>query len=229
MRGNSRSGWVKRAPMLKLLSWIGAGLVIAGAAAAEERGAAALEPGEVFWVQERPMSALVSTDLLAQDRRFFGGLGYGVNLAPPAHGPLALDATGRALAGPSGQLSVRNWHFGVDVLQSSGFGAPGSVAQFAMNYGGEVSDGLALSVGPTLSLGGAGTPSLFGAARSSGFTRLQNEAGVRDYGLRGAAVYSLSDSWALTGVLGYRRTLGELGATQSDDQFFSVLGLGYRF
>ena len=218
--------------MLKLLSWIGAGLAVAGVAAAEERVVATPEAAEVFWVQERPLSALVSTDLLAQDRRFLGGLGYGVNLAPPAaRGPLALDLAGSGLAGPSGEMAVRNWHFGVDVLQPSGFGRTGSVAQFAMNYGGQVSEGLALSVGPTLSVGGDGTASLFGSTgRTGGFLRgLQNEAGVRDYGLRGAAVYSLSDSWALTGVLGYRRSLGELGATQSDEQFFSVLGLGYRF
>ena len=48
-------------------------------------------------------------------------------------------------------------------------------------------------------------------------------------GRGGAAVYSLTDSWALTGVLGYRRSIGELGATATDEQFFSVFGLGYRF
>jgi len=215
--------------MLKFLAWIGAGLVVAGPAAADERVAAAPEAGEVFWVQERPLSALVSTDSLVQDWRFLGGLGYGVNLAPARRGALALDLAGGGLAGPSGELSVRNWNFGVDVLQPSGLARTGWVAQFAMNYGGQVSDSLALSVGPTLSVGGDGAASLLGST-GRGFLRgLQNEAGVRDSGLRGAAVYSLSDNWALTGVLGYRRTLGELGATQSDEQFFSVLGLGYRF
>jgi hypothetical protein len=217
--------------MLKFLTWVGAGLAVAGAAIAEERVTVAPEAGEVFWVQERPLSALVSTDLLAQDRRFLGGLGYGVNLAPPAPGG-RLDLGGSGLRGPSGQLSVHNWHFGVDVLQPTGYGRTGSVAQFAMNYGGHVSDNLALSVGPTVSVGGDGTASLFGSTgrAGGGFLRgLQNDAGVRDYGLRGAAVYNLSDNWALTGVLGYRRTLGELGATQSEEQFFSVLGLGYRF
>jgi hypothetical protein len=30
-------------------------------------------------------------------------------------------------------------------------------------------------------------------------------------------------------VLGYRRSLGEPGISASEEQFFSVLGLGYRF
>jgi len=30
-------------------------------------------------------------------------------------------------------------------------------------------------------------------------------------------------------VLGYRRSLGEFGLNTADEQFFSVLGLGYRF
>jgi hypothetical protein len=221
--------------MLKFLTLIAAGLAVAGVAAAQDRpvdrAPAVPEGSERFWVQERPLSTLVSTDTLAQDRRFAGTMGYGINLAPPmpARGPLALD-TG---AGQSGQLSLDNWHFGVDVLQSAGgLGRPTSIAQFAMNYGGQVADSLTLSVGPTVSLGGGdGTASLFGGAGGLAGRRLHYDAGVgvRDYGLRGAAVYSLTDSWALTGVLGYRRSIGELGATATDEQFFSVFGLGYRF
>jgi outer membrane scaffolding protein for murein synthesis (MipA/OmpV family) len=63
----------------------------------------------------------------------------------------------------------------------------------------------------------------------SGLRRFQSETGMRDYGVRGAAVYSLTENWALTGVLGYRRSLGELGVNASDEHFFSVLGMGYRF
>ncbi len=220
--------------MLKWLTLVGAGLLVAGATAAEDRAGPGAEGSERFWVQERPLSAMVSTDLLAQDRRYLGALGYGINLTPPmpaAGGGRGLDLTTGAGATPSGQLSINNWHFGVDVLQSgfSGGTTSGSVAQFAMNYGGQVSESLALSVGPTVSLGGDGTGALFGSS-GRGFLRgLQNDAGLRDYGLRGSAVYSLTNNWALTGVLGYRRTLGEFGAAQSDEQFFSVLGLGYRF
>lgn len=216
--------------MLKLVPLIAAGLVVAGVAAAEDRAAAAPEGTERFWVQERPLSPRVSTDVLAQDRRFAGALGYGVTLAPPPapRGPLALD-TARS---PSGLLSIDNFHFGVDLLPTGGTFGRGSIAQFAMTYGGQVSDDLTLGVGPTLSVGGDGTASLFGSATPATgglLRRLQSDAGVRDYGLRGSAVYSLTDNWALTGVLGYRRALGELGAASSDEQFFSVLGLGYRF
>lgn len=179
-----------------------------------------------FWVQENPLG-VVSPDLLAQDRRFVGGLGYGVNLAPPRLG------TGLDLTGDGGsQVSLQNWHFGIDLLQPSGTGRPGSVAQFEMGYGGQLASGLAFSVGPTVSMGGdGGTASLFGAPGPGGgfLHRFSSDAGVRDYGLRGAATYSLGESWALTGVLGYRRSLGELGLSANDDQFYSVLGLGYRF
>jgi hypothetical protein len=203
-----------------------AGLLVAGVAAAQDLAGSVPAGAEHFWVQERPMSAMVSTDVLTQDRRFAGGFGYGLNLVPPAasHG---LDA-----GAPSGRLSLDNWHFGVDMLQPYGTGATSPVAQFAMNFGGQVGESWALSVGPTLSVGGDSTGSLFSPNYGSGggfMRRLQGDTGVRDYGLRGSAVYSLSDSWALTGVLGYRRSLGELGVTTSDEQFFSVLGLGYRF
>src|SRR5205807_489721 len=111
----------KHGSMVKFLTGIGVGiglgLVVAGGAAAEDRVALAPEVGEVFWVQERPLSGLVSSDVATQDRRFFGGLGYGVNLAPPRD--LALDTGAAGLAGPSGQVSLSHWHFGVDVLQPS--------------------------------------------------------------------------------------------------------------
>ncbi|MEJ0071340.1 MAG: MipA/OmpV family protein [Pseudomonadota bacterium] len=205
-----------------------AALLVAGSAAAQDRAAPIPGGSERFWVQERPLAPVVSTDLLTQDRRFAGALGYGINLMPPegARGGAALDS-GR---GP-GPLSIDNLHFGIDVMQPYG-NRNGSVAQLAMNYGGLVANNLALSVGPTLSVGGDSTASLFSptVAAGGGFLRrLQSDTGLRDYGLRGSAVYSLSDSWALTGVLGYRRTLGELGISSADEQFFSVLGLGYRF
>jgi hypothetical protein len=210
-----------------------AGVLVAGVAAllphaqaqTVERAAVVPEGTERYWVQDRLMSATVSSDVVATDRRFAGGLGYGLNLVPPA-GARGLDA-----GAPAGRLALDNWHFGVDLQQPYGLNRSGSVAQFAMNFGGQVGDGLALSVGPTVSLGGDSTASLFSPTAGSGgfMRRLQGETGLRDYGLRGAAVYNLGDSWALTGVLGYRRSLGELGISTSDEQFYSVLGLGYRF
>jgi len=202
-----------------------AGLLVAGVAVAQDLAGSAPAGAEHFWVQERPMSATVSSDLLTQDRRFAGALGYGLNLMPPA------PSRGLDVGAPPGRLALDNWHFGVDVQQPYGTGRTGSVAQFAMNFGGQVGESWALSVGPTLSLGADSTASLFSPNYGSGgfMRRLQGDTGLRDYGLRGSAVYSLSDSWALTGVLGYRRSLGELGISTTDEQFFSVLGLGYRF
>ena len=236
MRGLCASGYHCGRMMVRRAFWIGVA-VAAGLAAGGVAGAQAQERLSVtttgvtatttdrFWVQENPLDA-VSTDLLAQDRRFLGGLGYGIILAPPRPGE-TLD-----LAGGGNQVSLGNWHFGVDVLQPAGTGRPGSVAQFAMGYGGQLGDGLAFSVGPTVSMGNDGTASLFGSGGSGagGFlNRFAGDTGVRDYGLRGSATYSLSESWALSGVLGYRRSLGEFGLNTADEQFFSVLGLGYRF
>jgi hypothetical protein len=214
----------------RLAARYGLGLVAAllgiGVATAQELVTTPPAGSDRFWVQDRPLSGLVSTDLLTQDRRFAGGLGYGLNLLPPD------GSNGLALGGRSGGLSLDNLHLGLDVQHPYGTNPGESVAQFAMGFGGQVSDSWALSVGPTLSLGNDSAGSLLSSTigSSGGFMRhLQGDTGLRDYGLRGSATYSLSDSWALTGVLGYRRSLGELGITTSDDQFFSVLGLGYRF
>ena len=206
-----------------------AALLGIGVATAQERAPAVAEISERFWVQDRPLSALISNDLLGQDRRFLGGLGYGVNLLPPEGGRanLAVDP-GAASSG----LSLDNWHFGIDLQRPSGFGRGSSVTQFAMGFGGQLGDNWALSVGPTLSLGSDSTASLFSPSLGTGggfMRRLSGETGLRDYGLRGSATYSLSESWALSGVLGYRRSLGEFGLNTADEQFFSVLGLGYRF
>ena len=197
-----------------------AGILVAAVAAAQEPAASkAAAEADQFWVQERPLSALVSGDLVGQDRRFAGALGYGIDLTPPSRD------------GDAGRISLNNWHFGLDVLQpSGGIGRGGSVAQFAMNYGGQVSESLALSFGPTMSFGGDSAASLMaGQGGLSGLRRFQADSGMRDYGVRGSAVYSLTNNWALTGVMGYRRSVGELGVSSSDDHFFSILGMGYRF
>src|SRR5258708_28220486 len=67
-----------------------AGVVVAAVAVAQEPVAS--KPGagagaDQFWVQERPLSALVSNHLMGQDRRFAGALGYGIYLTPPSPHP----------------------------------------------------------------------------------------------------------------------------------------------
>src|SRR5947209_4689327 len=80
-----------------------AGVVVAAVAAAQEPLASKAGAGaDQFWVQERPLSALVSNDLVGQDRRFAGALGYGINLVPPSPDR---DAA---------QIALNNWHFGLD-------------------------------------------------------------------------------------------------------------------
>ncbi|MBV8166882.1 MAG: hypothetical protein JO021_08815, partial [Alphaproteobacteria bacterium] len=145
-----------------------AGVLVAAVAVAQEpaaskAGVVAGAGADQFWVQERPLSALVSNDLVGQDRRFAGALGYGIDLTPPS-----LDRD-------TGRISLNNWHFGLDVLQpSGGFGRGGSVAQLAMNYGGQVSESLALSFGPTVSFGGDSAASLMaGQGGLSGLRRFQ--------------------------------------------------------
>lgn len=211
--------------MVRSIAMLVGVMVVAGTAMASDLRAPASADAEPYWIQERPLSGQVPNDVLAPDRRYAGGFGYGVNLVPP----VSVDAGGGGGFVQHGQFSISNWRLGVDMLPSAaGAGRGSSVAQLAMNYGGQVNDNLRLSVGPTLSLGGEGLSPLSGAP-SPGLRRLQGEAGLRDYGLRGSAVYQLGDRWALTGVLGYRRSLGELGVSNADEHFFSVLGLGYRF
>jgi hypothetical protein len=202
-----------------------AGLLVAGVAAAQDLAVSTAAGPDRFWVQERPLSGLLSSDVVTQDRRFAGGFGYGLNLVPPA------GAQGFDIGVGGGRLAIDNLHFGINLLEPYGPNRAGSVAQLAANVGGRVGDDWSLSVGPTVSLGGDGTGSLFSPSYGSGglMRRLQGDTGLSDYGLRGSAVYSLSDNWALTGVLGYRRSLGEPGISASEEQFFSVLGLGYRF
>src|SRR5258708_6715804 len=164
-----------------------AALLAAGVSAAEDR-VAPIPPGtERFWVQERPLSPVVSSDVVSQDRRFAGALGYGINLVPPesARGAAPLAAG----ASPAGQLSIDHLHFGIDVMEPYGLNRASSVAQLAMNYGGQVGDNLALSVGPTVSLGGDSTASLFSSNYGSGglMPRLQSGTGLRHHGLRGSA------------------------------------------
>src|SRR6516164_3866473 len=108
MRG--RSG--RKSGPIRLMGRCGLGLAAAllgiGVATAQDRAPTAPETpiAERFWVQERPLSGLPSSDLLSQDRRYLGGLGYGLNLLPPEGGSqnLALDP-GAASSG----LALDNW------------------------------------------------------------------------------------------------------------------------
>jgi len=89
-----------------------------------------------------------------------------------------------------------------------------SSTELGVGFIGSIMHGLSVGGGPTIGFGDV-TPS-----------RSPTRPGVdRSYGLNGEATLSLSDNWALTGVLGYRARAN--GARE--ESFFSVLGLGYRF
>ena len=161
-------------------------------------------------------------------RVFSGTFGkYGVSLAS-AGAPTQLHASGDSrlfrAGGESDALSligaytVNQFRVAVDIRRS--LLEPErrrASTEFGFGYAAALSPSLSVSAGPTIGFGEV-TPSR-GGARPGGADN------ARSLGLTGSATLSLSENWALTGVLGYRaRTDGG-----RDESFFSVLGLGYRF
>lgn len=129
-----------------------------------------------------------------------------------------------------GQFSVNQWQFAVDLRHDPQTDGRGTQAELGLFYGAQIGGNVSLALGPTMSLGGGDGRGYFGVtpAQLSRSRRGEADAG---YGVRGTATYSLSENWALTGVLGYRRSFGEAVDSSLGDasQFFSILGFGYRF
>lgn len=70
------------------------------------------------------------------------------------------------------------------------------------------------------------------AARSAYFGRYNAEAGFRDVSISVTALYSLSESWRVSGTAGMSRLLGDAAdspITQRENQPFGMLGLSYSF
>src|SRR5262249_50257688 len=114
MRGRSAGNSMRSRPMLKWLTLVGAGLLVAGAAAARAGVGSARGGWWASGARARRFPAMVSPALRTQARRFLGPLGYGITLPPPAPVPgvgQGLDLTAGGGATPSGQLSINNWHF----------------------------------------------------------------------------------------------------------------------
>jgi len=114
-----------------------------------------------------------------------------------------------------GAYTVNQLRFAVDIRRESyDFDRRRASTEFAVGFMSSITATLSIGGGPTIGFGEV-TPS-----RSP-----VRAGGERSVGLNGAATLSLSENWALTGVLGYRsRTDGS-----KEESFFSVLGLGYRF
>lgn len=182
------------------------------------------------------MSLFSDFDANASGQRVFNGVigKYGVSLAS-AGAPTMLHGVGGGVdgggdarlfrnAGESDGLSligaytVNQFRVAVDIrrnlLEPERRRAS---TEFGLGYTAALTESLSVGGGPTIGFGEV-TPSR-GGARPGGADN------ARSLGLTGAATLSLSENWALTGVLGYRaRTDGS-----REDSFFSVLGLGYRF
>ena len=83
------------------------------------------------------------------------------------------------------------------------------------------------------------TQSYFGIDASqsvrSGYRRYNAEAGFKDVGLSLGLDYALSDSWAVTGQVGYARLLGDAADSPivdgegSANAFTAGILVGYRF
>lgn len=165
------------------------------------------------------------------ERAYSGTIGgYGVSFAAvgdPAkqHGP-ALGAGVRSTGAASdlgalsliGAYTVNQFRVAVDIRrQALDVERRRGSAELGIGFAGTLTEQLSVGGGPTIGFGEI-TPSRSPLRPGGGDN-------VRTLGLTGAATLSLSENWALTGVLGYRsRTDGA-----KEESFFSTLGLGYRF
>lgn len=243
--------------MLRLLPSVVVASLLAGTAAAQGLGGgtAASPGGIVLYSDTRPADdarALPLLDPAPQGRVFTNSVGgFTLDLSPTPGSPwstsLAVDFRRddhlgewrRGLSDPQanaefgvlGQFTVNQWRMAVDLRHDPQNDGRGTQAELGLFYGAQLGSGLTLSVGPTLSVTAAERRSYLGITPASRARRGDAEAGFKDYGLRGTATYSLSENWALTGVLGYRRSFGDAGEIPAGDvgQFLSILGFGYRF
>ncbi len=180
------------------------------------------------------LSLFSNFDAEAAGLRVFSGVfgGYGVTLATAGgptllHGPTATSRVdSRAAGGPFeagsvsliGAYTINQLRVAVDIRRDAlDFGRRRASTEFGVGFMSAVGSSLSVGAGPTIGFGDV-TPSRSPLRPSGGES-------ARTMGLSGTATLSLSDSWALTGVLGYRSRAD--GA--KEESFFSLLGLGYRF
>lgn len=150
-----------------------------------------------------------------------------------------IDAT--AIGSIFANYSLGRWNFNAtfstDLLDE---GHQGTTASVAMTYLFTPTDRLMLIVGPSLTWASDNyMQSNFGinAGQSARSGRRVYDAGsgLKDAGLMAFGIYRLSDHWAVTGIAGYKRLLGDAADSplvEDDgraDQFISGLGLSYSF
>lgn len=135
-----------------------------------------------------------------------------------------------------GRLSL-SASVGTDIL---GEGHDGTTIGLSANYRLPLGEKLILFAGPSVTWASDDyMQSLFGVtaaqAARSGRSPYRARSGFKDAGLTLFGAYRLTDSWAVTGVAGYKRLLGDaadspLVAGDGDaDQFIGGLGLSYHF
>jgi hypothetical protein len=177
------------------------------------------------------LSLFSNHDSVASGGRVFNGVfgRYGVTFAagdatPRFRGPGAdikfeqnLSDGGQDSDGLSliGAYTVNQFRVAVDIRRDRlDFERRRSSTELGVGFVSMVKDGLTIGGGPTIGFGDV-TPSRSPLRTASDGT----------LGLNGAATLSLSENWALTGVLGYRARAS--GA--KEESFFSLFGFDYRF
>ena len=69
-------------------------------------------------------------------------------------------------------------------------------------------------------------------ALASGLPVYASEAGFKDISLNMLTIYKLSDKWSVTGIMRYKKLIGDTAdspVVENDDQVFGGLFLGYTF
>lgn len=135
-----------------------------------------------------------------------------------------------------GRLSL-SASVGTDIL---GEGHEGTTIGLSANYSLPVGERLILFAGPSATWASDNyMQNLFGItaaqAARSGRASYRAEAGFKDVGFTIYGAYRLTGGWAVTGVAGYKRLLGDaadsplVAGDGSADQFIGGLGLSYLF
>lgn len=208
------------------------------------------------------VTAIPDIEITYGDRFFLDRRGLGVNVL--AGGPLTagvaigyddgreenddraltglgdIDAT--AIGSIFANYNLGRWNFTVtantDILDE---GHQGTTVDLAMNYMFTPTDRLMLIVGPSVTWASSNyMQSNFGISTAqsvrSGRRVYDAGSGVKDAGLMAFGVYRLTDHWAVTGIAGYKRLLGDAADSPlveddggSADQFIGGLGLSYSF
>jgi hypothetical protein len=163
---------------------------------------------------------------------------FDVALNSPYHGGLWAAYAGgtvhpvRDTGARVGGFDLSGWR--IDVarplpLAINGTAATGNSA-VALRWGTSLAEDWQVSFGSSITVG-TGDGGSFAVTPVQSLRPIEPPNGgfrLRNVGLEGSSSLQVSDNWALLGVVGYRRPTSGPAPTGSDN-FYSLLGLGYRF